>query len=313
MIKFFRAVKTAFQYIFRNFGLSFASITVMTLSFFIVSVVGLAFYGSIKLVKYIDSKPALILFLRGDLEDQKKKDLEDFVYKTNYVTSFKINSLEFSQEDFTKKFPELSNGSNNENKNVFPLIAFAYGNSQDNLSSLIKSLEGNVDFIDTMIDKKNVDKTGWYVFNKDQAEIIKDASNLLRTSGIAITLFLFIISSVLIFITIKLTIYYHRKELEIMDLVGAEGWFIRMPFVIDGMIYGIVGALASTGIIFGFKSYIIRQSQQFVPRLNVFFSEISWPTVSPTLILQVVGVTCAIGAFVGAVSSFLAIVRYVKR
>jgi cell division transport system permease protein len=313
MVKVLRAFKTALQYMIRNFGLSFASVVVMTLSFFIVSIVGLAFYGSYKLVKYVDSKPALTIFLRGDLDVAKAERFAEIVNGTGLAREVKVNDIDFSKDDLVTKFPDLAGTITEDNKTVLPVITFVYGTSQDNLGQLIKVLEGNQEFMDSLVDRKNIDKVGWYKFNSDQADVIRDANKLLRTSGIAITLFLFVISSVLIFITVKLTIHYHHRELEIMDLVGAEGWFIRLPFVIDGIVYGVLGGLFSTGIIFLFKNFIIQRSQGLVPKLSVFFSEIQWPNLDTAMILKLFLITCSIGAVVGAVSSFLAIIRYVKK
>lgn len=311
MIKFWRALKTAFQYIFRNFGLSFASIIVMTLTFFIVSIVGIAFYGSVRFVKYIDSQPALTVYLRNDLSEEKNKEFETLVNSTHLATEVSIKPIEFSVEDFNNKYPEIV--LNDKSKSKIPVMAFIYGNSQENLSQLIQVLSNNDSFMKTMIDTSNLDKISWYDFNNDQAEVIHDANKLLRTSGIAITLFLFLISSILIFITIKLAIQYHKRELEIMDLVGADAWFIKLPFVVDGIIYGILGGLFSSGIIWIFKSFVIQKSQQLVPTLSGFFSGVEWPTLDLKLILQIIGATCLMGAFVGALSSFLAIIKYVKK
>lgn len=313
MIKFYRAFKTALLYIKRNFGLSFASVVVMTLSIFIVSVVGLAFFGSYKLVEYIDSKPALTIFLRGDLSDAQRTEFESLVKNTGYAREVTINDINFSKEDLTQKYPELEGTVTEENKTILPVIAFVYGSSQEDLKTLISRLENDQNFIANLIDKKNVDKVGWYKFNRDQADVIRDANRLLKNSGIAITAFLFVITSILIFITIRLTVNYHRKELEIMELVGAESWFIRLPFIIDGLIYGILGGVLSSGIIFLFKNFIIQRSQKFVPVLNSFFAEITWPTLSPFLMIQLIAAVIAIGALIGAASSFFAVIKYVNK
>lgn len=313
MLKILRAFKTAFQYMIRNFGLSFASIIVMTLSFFIVSIVGLAFYGSVKLVNYIDSKPALTVFLRGDISEEDAQGFADIVNNSGLAREVKVNNIDFTKEDLTRRIPELGEAITENNKTFLPIITFIYGNSQEELSRLIRVLENDEYFMSKIVDQKNIDKVGWYKFNADQADVIRDANKLLRSSGIAITIFLFIISSVLIFITIKLTINYHKRELEIMNLVGADGWFIRLPFIIDGVIYGVLGGLLSTLIIFLFKNLIIQKSQGIIPRLSLFFSEIHWPTIDAMLVLQLVAITCTVGAIVGAVSSFFAIVGYVKK
>lgn len=314
MVKFARALKTAFLYIFRNFGLSFASIIVMTLTFFIVSVVGLAFYGSVRLIKYIDAKPALTVFLRGDLDEAKTKEFIELVKNTNLSQEVLVNPIEFTQDDYKNKYSNLNPESENLTSVAkLPLVAFIYGSSQEDLSKLINTLGSNENFMTNMVDKTNIEKVSWYEFNTEQAAVIKDANKLLRSSGLAITLFLFLISSILIFITIKLTIQYHRKELEIMDLVGADGWFIKLPFIVDGMIYGILGGLLSSLIIWGFKSFVVERSRQLVPRLSGFFSDVPWPVIDAKTIFQIVGATCLVGATVGMVSSFFAIIKYVKK
>lgn len=300
---------------FRNFGLSFASIVVMTLSFFIVSIVGLAFYGSVKLIEYFDSRPGLILFLRGDLSEGDVIYTKDLFEKTNLVREYNIYDIDFSVEDYKKKVPEtLDDIVTDENKaETLSRLAFVYSDSQTNLEEVVETLEADTYFMQNIVDRKNVEDPGWKVYNRDQADIIRESNKLLRTSGIIITVFLFVISSILIFITIKLTINYHKRELEIMDLVGASGWFIRLPFIIDGMIYGLLGGILSVSIILLFKNFIISNSQNLVPRLAVFFSEIEWPTLSTGLMLQIFASISLIGIIVGMLSSFFAIIRYVKR
>ncbi|MFW5719966.1 MAG: cell division protein FtsX [Candidatus Dojkabacteria bacterium] len=312
MSQIVRIFKTALQYMMRNFGLSFASIIVMTLSFFIVSFVGLAFFGSLKLVEYFDSKPALVIFLRGDISEEEVDEFRNVVEGTGYVRDMNINDLDFSQENFESQYPDMEGTINEENINSLSRVTFIYSDSQEHLQSIITELEKNENFITNIADQRNPE-LGWYSFNLQQAEVTREAFELIRTAGVAITIFLFFISSILIFITVKLTITYHRRELEIMELVGADGWFIKMPFIIDGMIYGILGGLLSTSIIVVFKNIFVAQSQSFVPRIQAYFSEVPWPTIDNQLILEATLVTCGIGALIGIMSSFFAIMRHVKK
>lgn len=317
MTKFFRAIKIAFQYMYRNFGLSFASVVVMTLSFFIVSIVGISFYGSYELVKYVDSKPALVIFLRGDLTEEQGKEFADIVNSTKLARDFSVKDIQYTADDFARNYPdpELQQSiANDDTKQFFPIVTFVYGDTQSDLEQLIKVLEKNENFMTNLVDTKNIDKVGWYSFDLNQAVVIKDANRLITVAGGIVTIFLFVISAILIFITIKLTINYHKRELEIMDLVGADGWFIRLPFVFGGIIYGVVGAILSTAIIFLFKNLVLQTSQSLIPRLSQFFGEVHWPDFNnPMLIIELFFVTMAFGAIVGALSSFFAILRYVKK
>lgn len=316
MTKFYRAIKIAFQYMFRNAGLSFASIVVMTLSFFIVSVVGITFYASTELVKHIDSKPGLVIFLKGTLSPEEQKEFEKIVIESNLVREIHIGNIQESKESFDKTYsdPELQESLKNQDYSEFlPVTVFVYSDSQENLAQLIVKLENNEYFIKNLIDTLNADRLSWYSFNQDQANFIRDANKVITAAGGVITIFLFVISSILIFITIKLTINYHKRELEIMDLVGSDGWFIRLPFIIDGMIYGILGAFFSTSIIFLFREMILSTSENFISTITKFFQEVPWPVIDAMLMLDLYFVTMVIGALVGGISSFLAILKYVKK
>ncbi|BDQ05075.1 MAG: cell division protein FtsX [Candidatus Dojkabacteria bacterium] len=315
MRKFFRAVKIAFQYIYRNWGLSVASTLVMTLSFLIVSVFGIAFYGSTLLVQYVDSKPALTIFLRGDLSDEQRVKFEQLVTQTGLVREVSVKNLEFTKEDFAKKYPDpelIKPLETEEAKSFMPIIAFIYSDSQDKLQELINYLEKNEEFMKDMIDTKNVDRVGWYSFSETQASIIRETNRFISIVGTIVTIMLFVISSILIFITVKLTINYHRREIEIMDLVGADGWFIRFPFVLGGIIYGVVGAVLSTTLIIVSRNLLFETSQSLVPRLLEFFGEVPWPTIDNYLIIDFYIFTVGVGALIGALSSFIAILKYVK-
>jgi cell division transport system permease protein len=98
-----------------------------------------------------------------------------------------------------------------------------------------------------------------------------------------------------------------------MDLVGADGWFIRLPFILDGIIYGVLGATLSTTTIFLFHKLIVNSSGSFVSTLSSFFGQVAWPTIDAMLVLELYLITILIGAIVGALNSFFAILRYVKK
>lgn len=301
---------------YRNFGLSFASIVVMTLSFFIVSIVGLAFYGSFELAKFVDSKPGLVIFLRGDLTEAQAKEFQEIVNATGLTREVSVKDIEYSKQDFANRYSdqELQDSlSDQDTKSFLPIITFVYSDSQVKLKDLITNLENNENFMKNLVDTKNMDRTSWYSFDQEQANVIRDANRLITVAGGIITIFLFIISSILIFITIKLAINYHKREIEIMDLVGADAWFIRLPFVLDGIIYGVLGAILSTSFILLFQSLILQSSQSFIPRLTSFFGEVAWPSLDIRLIFDLYFLTIVIGAIVGATSSFFAIIRYVKK
>jgi cell division transport system permease protein len=142
----------------------------------------------------------------------------------------------------------------------------------------------------------------------DRAPVIEKLATL--TGGIqnivfVITLFVAFIAMLVAFNTIRLTIYSSRDEIEIMRLVGASNWFIRGPFIIQGVIVGILATLITTLLFFPLTLFAGLKLQTFAPGFNLFSyftSNLLW-----ILLLQF-----AAGIGLGVISSFVAIRRYLK-
>lgn len=123
--------------------------------------------------------------------------------------------------------------------------------------------------------------------------------------GLFITIALIAISIVVTFNTIRLAIYTSREEISIMRLVGASSKYVRGPFVIIGIMYGIISAIITMGFFYPASYYLGRATQNFFGGVNVYgyylhnFAE---------LLLILVGA----GVVIGAVSSFLAVRRYLS-
>jgi len=143
---------------------------------------------------------------------------------------------------------------------------------------------------------------------KENERAINNFSVILKTvkDGIFGLATLFIFISVLVaFNTIRLAMYAHRMEIEIMRLVGASNWFIKMPFILEGAIFGVLGCLATFAIVFPVVMYISPEMSQFLPGFdlqNYFMSD--FPRIAVILLLS--------GMALGVISSLIAIRRYLK-
>ncbi len=105
--------------------------------------------------------------------------------------------------------------------------------------------------------------------------------------------------------TIRLTVIARRTEIEIMELVGATRWFIRWPFLIEGMLHGTVGAVSAASVLAIVYTVVVQRLQESVPFL---------PTVPPAqAILPLVVVVLTMGVTLGAVGSTFAVRRFLGR
>jgi cell division transport system permease protein len=124
-----------------------------------------------------------------------------------------------------------------------------------------------------------------------------------RIFGIA----LIFVSVLLIFNTIRTAVFARRREIEVMRLVGASNWFIRLPFMTEGMVQGILGAIAAAGLTWGFDAL---WKANFVNQVSFeLLNQIKW--TSGDLWTSVIMIL-AVGAITGAIGSGIAVGRYLK-
>jgi cell division transport system permease protein len=126
-----------------------------------------------------------------------------------------------------------------------------------------------------------------------------------RRLGIILTIVLVLISILITFNTIRLTIYFTREEISIMRLVGADNRYIRGPFMIEGILYGLVSTLITTLLFLGFTYWFGRAMTDFLG-LNLF-------TYYLHNFFQIFIIILVSGVVLGSISSYLAIRRYLRQ
>jgi cell division transport system permease protein len=141
------------------------------------------------------------------------------------------------------------------------------------------------------------------VFAKDQVELAYRTSRAMSLASVVLAGLLFLTSALLIFNTTRMAIFARRREIEVMKLVGATNWFIRVPFMAEGLIQGLVGAIAAFVAIWGLRApmsrWIVNNFEQFVG----FYVPPHDVLVSGILVLVA-------GAVVGAASAGVAVTRF---
>ena len=145
-----------------------------------------------------------------------------------------------------------------------------------------------------------VDKTTATDYNPDVINKLHTLIDIIEIVGAVIALILFVVSVVIIMNTIRTAVYARRTEIEIMKLVGATDWFVRWPFILEGMIGGVLAAIFSGAVVFAGYRLFVQGAQQSL--LSVPFDGAY--TVA-LLILLVVG-----GILVGALGSYLGVRRF---
>ena len=152
---------------------------------------------------------------------------------------------------------------------------------------------------------EQVDGVAKVIQNEDAISSLVSIATYIRQFSFWIIIALAIVSIFIISNTIKLTVYTRRKEINIMKFVGATDWFIRWPFIIEGIIIGLVGSCLSVGLILLCYHFLLG----VVQNLNIMFLQLQpFNEILPIIL----GSSFGLGAILGGLGSFISVRKHLN-
>lgn len=288
------SVKEAFKSIKRNKTLSIASIATVTATLFILGVITLGVANVDKAVTQLGSMVEVRIYLKDDISDSNKNAIESKIKSVEGINIVTFQSKEDALKDVQKQLNDESGqlSSGFEDRNPFP-ASFTVNVSEppvvDKVVSSIKDMAGIEEI-------------------KDARELIAKISKLtdsVKIAAIVAFVVFIMVSLFLIGNTIKITVFTRKREIGIMKYVGATDWFIRWPFIIEGIILGIIGAFISVLILNLIYAMLINR----LSTDTLFgFSLIGISYIWKVIIWEFLG--C--GIFIGAIGSILSMRKFLK-
>ena len=140
---------------------------------------------------------------------------------------------------------------------------------------------------------------------EDEFQVISTLSNFIRVVTLVMSLVLLVVAVGLIWNTIRTAMFARRREIEVMKLVGATNWFIRVPFMLEGLLQGLLGGVVSCGGLWALNSAWSSGVASFKPGTGI-----SSLIVPNSYLTSVMFFLLGIGAIVGAVGSAIAATRF---
>lgn len=285
-----RLIKTAFQRISRNPYHALAATLVMLFTFFVVGAFVLVSVGSNVLISYFESRPQVTAFLRDGTDSKSVEQIRTKLANTGVVSKTKYVSKEEAVKIYKERFKDQPLLTQNITAEILPASVEVSTYKLDDLSKVENLLrkEAAVEDIE---------------FQRDIVEALSSATTVIRNIGIGTVIFLLLTSLLTTLIVIGLNISLHQDEIEIMRLVGATSWYIRIPFIIEGVLYGSVSALVAS--LFLWASYI-----WVGPSIQNVFSDVPNLIDSPMIFIYLLLFEVVVGAAVGTVGAFIATKKY---
>lgn len=288
----------------RNAWLSTAATVVMTITLSSILVTVFASVTSSNTIKSFTDNIDVSIFFK---DEATKEQIDGFSEDLRGNADLQVREIRYiSKEEAQKSFEEQNEGD------LATLQAIAQTEGAFPASVRVKTLETEKleEVVKVARQQKYehiVDKDSYRDDAKRTAvERLGNIARFLRNAGLVASVVFGVISMLVIFNTIRMTIFNRKSEIEIMQLIGASKWYIRGPFLVEASVYGLIAGALS--LLF---YYLVVLAQS--PKLGDYVEEIQ-PTLERFRELDwvVIPATLAIGVFIGAFSAYLAIRKHLK-
>lgn len=285
-----------FKGMWRNRGMGLASISSISAVLMILGIVIIMIISINSLVIETKAKfDEIEVYLLDDIDIGETNIIENRVSKMPGVISITYRSRQEALEIMSKDWGEeayLLEGLLEDNK------------LPDSYIIKISDIKYADDIVDSLKPIKGIEKIKYH---KDIIDKLMVFANYIQVGGIIIISLLIFISIFIISNTIKLTVVAREREINIMKYVGASNGYIKGPFIIEGMLFGLIASLISIGIIYFGYEYLFNGINERVYE----FSSIR--LVSPTSIFKDISIIfVTIGTGIGAIGSLVSMKRFLN-
>ncbi len=287
-----RIFRNAFLGIIRHSGLSIVSVLVITLTFGATSTFALFAFGAGKIIDYYESRALVTAFFEDSASEEQVLSLRDELLRRQGVMEVTYTSKEQAFSIYSEQFKDKPELLESIPTNILPASLDVRTSSLEDLPGVAEFFEGN----------ELVEEVAFY---QDVVERFKSLVTATRASLLGLVGVFSLISVMVVLITIGLIIHSMAEEIEIMSILGATKSYIRLPFIIQGAVYGLVAAVISGGI-------LTLAIPVVFPYVRAFFSNVPLPDPSVLFQVELVALEAVAGIVIGSIGSWLAVNRYLR-
>jgi len=286
----------------RNWVMSLGAIITIFLSLLLVGIS--VYFGAISgaLLEGIESKVSVQVFIMDDAPSQDIEILQRQLQNNPLVKSVNFTTKEEALEIFKKTMEQSPEVIKSIEGNPLPAsLDVEMANPQD-VELVAEEIRNSEAFLRIADSPENPEKSIKY--GQETVQRLFAFTNALRYVGFAFVAMLAVVSLIFINNTIRLAIYARRTEIGIMRLVGASNWFIRAPFILEGVFQALIGAFLALATLFSFHLWGLPKIKQAISFLTI--------SVPGTIMLQLAALLLLGGIVIGILGSWIAMRKYLK-
>lgn len=244
-IPLLRIIKFAFQNFFRNFWLSIITITILVLTLFSINILVLLNFLTNTAISSVQEKIDVSVYFYPETLEESVQNVRSYLIGLSQVRDVKYISREEALEKFRENHGEnesIITSLEELEENPLGATLIIKTHNPNDYPFVLETLD-NPEFTPFVQDKN-------YDDHKEIIERIDLITDRVRNFGIILSGIFVMIAVLIVINTIRVAIYTHREEIGIMKLVGASNWFVRMPFLAEGVLYAFLATLVIVGIIY---------------------------------------------------------------
>jgi len=281
--------------------MGFTAITTVAITLFIVGFFAIIVYDIQGIMSSIKSQVELRVYLKDNISEELKEYIEQEIISWEETESVEYVSKDIALERFKKQM-EGSNILKEIDGNPLPASFDITLNNPEKIDQVeLRFYDRDGNFIEGVDD---------VIYERKVVKPLFSITAIIGTIAFLIIIVLLLAAIVLIFNTIRLSIYARRKEIEVMKLVGATNWFVRIPFLFEGFFEGFIGSIISIILLFFIGNFLLIKGERAIVDI-MRIKELAIVGSGNVMLYVYVGVL-VLGGLIGILSSVIALRRYVK-
>lgn len=286
--------KEGFRNVWTNRMMSIASIAVLMSCLVLIGSAAMIFLNIDSLLAKIEEENVVMVYIEDETSEEDVNQMETLIKNLGNIKEVEFVSKVDAWEEQLETMEEAQKEFFTEVSSDIPLPD-AYKVTVENLDNFDKTVEDirGLEHIDTIRE------------NKDLAQKLVSIRQGISIIAIVIVAVLLAISLFIISNTIRLTVYSRRLEISIMKSVGATNSFVRFPFVIEGMILGVLSGTIGLGFVWGIYELAVTQFSDLLQSLNLVaigFTDYALPMLG---VFVLIGVVCGVGGSLTTMRKYL--------
>lgn len=270
-----------------------AAVMITTVTFSVIFALSYFLSGAQAVLRYYETRPQIIAFFEIEASDVDIQKTKQEMESKPYVTEVKITSKEDALKLYSQEYQNSPMLLELVTADILPVSIEVAANDISNLDQIRKDLEQATGIEEVQ-------------FQEQVVQTLRSWTSTARAVGIASAAILILLSFLVIMVIIGMRVSMQKKKIAIMRLIGATRWYVKKPFMSEGMVYGMLGALFGWSIATGGVLYLTPEIKSFVSDIPLFPIPIEFFAIQ-------LGAGLLAGMLLGMFAGFSASQRMIKK